>query len=373
MKKLLFLVILWFFIIDAGAQERETAGPVYIDSARAVPSSSISKRKLIPPSTEFKIYNPRNRGINTVVPGKGLPTGKDPALQEKMGETPSKAPKFSFVAASSQATPTDPTGVAGPNHYFNAWNSAFSVFDKNGNQISPPASLASIGGEFTNETLGDPIVLYDEFADRYLISQFSDTPESFLVAVSQGPDPINDGWFTYRFTTNEVLPDYPKISVWGDAYYITTNKNSNTAGESQVIYALEREPMLQGETAQVLSFPLPGIRTNGFYSPAGFNATGSQMPPPGNAPIVFMQDDAWAGVNEDHLKLWLVNVDWNNPENSTISESQELGAGDGVSPFIATFDGGSFSNLSQPFDAPDVDVLQATMMYMTQYLSLIHI
>ncbi|MBZ9729858.1 T9SS type A sorting domain-containing protein [Salegentibacter sp. JZCK2] len=369
MKKIIFLLVLIFgFHSIFVGQERETSGPVYIDSAKAVPSSAMAKRKLIPPATEFKIYNPRNRGINKIVPGKGLPKTKDDALQEKMGEISVKAPYFTFEAASTQATPTDPTGSAGPNHYVNGWNSAFSVFDKSGNQIMEPASLASIGGEFTNETLGDPIVLYDEFADRFIISQFSDTPQSFLIAVSQGPDPINDGWYTYRFTTNGVLPDYPKISVWGDGYYITTNKNSRSAATSQVVYALERDQMLNGGTAQIMSFPLPGIRTNGFYSPAGFSAIGEELPPRGNSPIIYLQDDSWAGVNEDHLKLWLINVDWSNPSNSTISESQELGAGDGVSPFIATFDGGSFSNLSQPGnDTPDVDALQATMMYMTTY------
>ncbi|MBZ9631122.1 T9SS type A sorting domain-containing protein [Salegentibacter sp. LM13S] len=369
MKKIVFLLVLIFgFHSIFLGQDRETAGPVYIDSTKAVPSSAMSKRKLIPPAKEFKIYNPRNRGINKIVPGKGLPKTKDEALQQKMGEIPVKAPYFTFEAASTQATPTDPTGAAGPNHYVNGWNSAFSIFDKSGNRIMEPASLASIGGEFTNETLGDPIILYDDFADRFIISQFSDTPESFLIAVSQGPDPINDGWYTYRFTTNGVLPDYPKISVWGDGYYITTNKNSRTAATSQVVYALERDQMLNGETAQIMSFPLPGIRTNGFYSPAGFSGIGEEMPPRGNSPIIFLQDDSWAGVNEDHLKLWLINVDWNNPSASTISESQELGAAEGVSPFIATFDGGSFSNLSQPGDdTPEIDVLQATMMYMTTY------
>ncbi len=368
MKKLLFLFTFQLlFQLHAFSQQKETAGPVFIDSASAVVSGSLSKAKLVAPSTEFKIYNPRNRGINKVVPGKGLPKTIDPALQTKMGDIKSRTPILTFDGAISRSTPTDPTGVAGPDHYLNAWNSAFSIWDKNGNQVVPPASLASIGGEFTGETLGDPIVVYDEAADRYIISQFSDTPESFLVAVSQGPDPVNDGWYTYRFSTNGVLPDYPKMSVWGDGYYFTTNKNSQTADESPVIYVMERDRMLMGETASIVSFPLPGIETNGFYSPAGFNAIGEQLPPPGNSPIIFLQDDAWAGVSQDHLKIWLVNVDWNNLSASTISESQELSSANGVSPFIATFDGGSFTNLAQPGDAPDVDALQATMMYMTQY------
>jgi len=360
----LFLLLFSFQVI---AQTRETSGPVYIDSASSVPVSAISTRKMKAPSTAYKVVNPRNRGINKVVPGKGLPKTQDAAIQSKMGELPSKAPVFTFDAAVSRSTPTDPTGAVGPNHYVNGWNSAFSVFDKNGNQVVQPASLSSIGGEFTNENLGDPIILYDEFADRFLITQFSDTPESFLVAVSQTSDPVNGGWNTYRFPTNGALPDYPKISVWSDGYYVTTNKNSNTASSSQVVYVFERDKMLVGESAKVVSFPLPGVRTNGFYSPAGFHAMGGQLPPRGNSPIVFLQDDAWAGVSEDHLKLWNINVNWNTPGNSTIAESQELGTGNGVTPFIATFDGGAFSNLSQPNDAPDLDVLQATMMYMTQY------
>lgn len=363
----IFFLFIFFISLQVNAQQREVAGPVYIDSAKAVPSSSLSKRKLIAPSTEYKLVNPRNRGINKVVPGKGLPKTIDAALQSKMGELPGKAPLLSFVAAVTRSTPSDPTGAAGPNHYVNAWNSAFSVFDKSGNQIIPPASLASIGGEFTNETLGDPIVLYDQFADRFLITQFSDTPESFLVAVSQGPDPVNDGWFTYRFPTNGALPDYPKISVWSDGYYVTTNKNSNSASTSQVVYVFERDQMLVGETASLLAFPLPGIRTNGFYSPAGFNATGEVLPPLGNSPIIYLQDDSWQGVIEDHLKIWLVNVNWQQLGSSTIEESQELGLDEDVTPFLATFDGGSFANLEQPFDAPDIDALQATMMFMTQY------
>lgn len=363
----LFTLFFLLFSVHLIAQKRQTMGPVYIDSAVTLQVSAISQRKMKAPSTAYKLVNPRNRGINKVVPGKGLPKTNNATMQSKMGKLPSKEPMLSFDAAITRSTPSDPTGAAGPNHYVNGWNSAFSIFDKNGNQIVPPASLASIGGEFENETLGDPIVLYDEFADRFLITQFSDTPESFLVAVSQTSDPVNGGWNTYRFPTNGALPDYPKISVWSDGYYVTTNKNSNSADTSQVVFVFERDKMLVGQSAKVVSFPLPGIRTNGFYSPAGFHAMGGELPPKGNSPIIYLQDDAWAGVSEDHLKLWNININWNSPENSTITESQELGSSNGVTPFIATFDGGAFSNLAQPGESPDVDVLQATMMYMTQY------
>ncbi|WP_417884818.1 GEVED domain-containing protein [Zunongwangia sp.] len=364
-----YLIFTFLLVISfTSFAQKDILKPTFLDSAQAIQSAPLSISNLTIPETDFKLYNPRNRGINKIVPGKGLPKYKDPAIQLQKGMLPSKAPSVSFDAVRSRSTPTDPTGVAGRNHYLNAWNSAFSIYDKQGNLLLGPTSLASIGGEFEGETLGDPIVVYDQFADRYLISEFSDSPEGILIAISKGPDPVNDGWYTYRFSTNGSFPDYPKISVWSDGYYLTSNKDQFSPEQSQVIYVYERDKMLEGETAQVVSFPLPGIQTNGFYSPAGFNAMGDLMPPPGNVPIIYLQDDAWSGVFQDHLKIWLVNVDWQETLNSTIEESQELGAAEGVSPFRATFDGGNFSNLAQPGDNNnDIDALQATMMYMTQY------
>ncbi|SDS27334.1 T9SS type A sorting domain-containing protein [Gramella sp. MAR_2010_147] len=373
MKKLLLLFSLSFiFHLNSSAQINEIAGPAFIDSASVVKAGPLSKARLIRPQEKAKLYNPRNRGINKVVPGKGLPKTIDPALQSKMGDIPVKAPIFSFDGAVSRSTPSDPTGAVGKNHYVNAWNSAFAIWDKEGNQLVPPSALESIGGAFSNENDGDPIVFYDESADRFILMQFSaeagngsSSPAALLFAVSQGPDPINSGWYTYRFNM-ESLPDYPKISLWNDGYYITTNKNALAPQGREIVYVLERDRMLQGlDNVRILGFPLPGIQNNGFYSPAGFSVMGTDLPPPGNAPIIYLQDDDWAGVNQDHLKLWLINVNWNNIASSTIEESQELT--NGVSPFTATFDGGGFQNLAQPGDTPDIDALQGAMMYMTQY------
>jgi len=373
MKKLFLLFSLCFiFHLNALGQTNEIAGPAFIDSASVIKSGPLSKADLKQSHEKAKLYNPRNRGINKVVPGKGLPKGLDPALQSKMGEIPVKSPIFSFDGAVTRSTPSDPTGAVGKNHYVNAWNSAFAIWDKEGNQMLPPSSLESIGGAFNNETDGDPIVFYDEAADRFILMQFSAAPGSgstsppaLLFAVAQGSDPVNSGWYTYRFDL-ESLPDYPKISLWNDGYYITTNKDALEPQGKEIVYVLERDRMLEGDdNVRILGFPLPGIQNNGFYSPAGFSVMGGDLPPPGNAPIIYLQDDEWAGVNQDHLKLWLINVNWNNVGSSTIAESQEIT--NGVSPFAATFDGGGFQNLPQPGDTPEIDALQGAMMYMTQY------
>src|SRR5690606_7896982 len=274
-----------FFSWNLRSQENKLEPPVFMGSSQAIHVAPLSKKDLLPPYGEFKVVNPRNRGSNKVVPGKGYPKAFDAAWQKQPGSISGKTPELSFDAATSGSTPTDPTGAVGPNHYVNAWNSSFAIYDKQGHQVSRPAALESLGGTFANDSLGDPIVIYDEFADRFLITQLDSDPNGFLVAVSQGPDPVNDGWYTYRFDTN-TFPDYPKFFVWSDGYYITTNKDQFAPGSNEVVYVLERDKMLVGEEAQHIGFPLPGAETNSFYSPAGFFAVGDVPPPKGNSPIV---------------------------------------------------------------------------------------
>jgi PKD repeat protein len=333
---------------------------VTAESMTKVPSiaSQIASGTFIPAENNSNEVNVKKWGSNAYVPGKGLPKGNDPLWdkQRKANQVQGKSPILTFEAASANITPTDPTGAVGPNNFVNSWNTSFRIWDKAGNPLTAAASLGTLFGN----TDGDPIVIYDPFADRFLITEFYSN--GFKAAICQGPDPVNDGWYIYAFATN-TFPDYPKFSVWSDGYYITSNKDQNTAGSSQVVFAVDRAKMIAGDPgAQMVGFPLTGITTSGFYSPAGFNANGPNMPPPGNAPIVYLQDDAWSGVSADHLKVWLINVDWVTPANSTISSPLVLN----TQPFDCVFDGGSFSNLPQP-SGSDIDALQATIMFMAQY------
>ncbi len=367
MKNLNYILLMVIFAITVnyalgqktGEKQRATL-VVTSEEVIEVPSiASQIENGTFQPSVDIKKeVNPKRWGKNTAVPGKGYPRGNDPLMDKQLQaiKTPGKAPILTFNAATASATPTDPTGAVGPNHFVNAWNSSFRIWDKSGTALIPASSLGTI---FPG-TLGDPIVMYDRYADRFFISEFFSN--GFDVAVSQGPDPVNDGWYVYRFNTN-TFPDYPKFSVWSDGYYITANKDQNSPTTSEVVFALERDEMLTGEpSAQMVGFSLPGCVTSGFYSPLGFNCNGPTLPPAGNAPIVYMQDDVWSGVSDDHLKIWSINVNWTTPGNSTISSPQIVTTAD----FDGLFDNGSFSNLEQP-SGSDIDALQATIMYMAQY------
>ena len=372
MKKtyLVFVMVLFsmfsligFSQTDQSVTSSDPSHPTLIGQSEPmieVPSiaSQLANGTFIPSENHVKEFNPKKWGSNTAVPGKGLPKGDDP-LWEKQTQVPKsqgRAPLLSFDAASSGSTPTDPTGAVGPNHFVNSWNSSFRIWDKSGNPLIAAASLGTV----LPGTLGDPIVMYDRYADRFIITEFYSN--GFDIAVSKGADPVNSGWYVYRFPTN-TFPDYPKFSVWSDGYYITANKDQSSANTSQVVFVVERTKMIAGNTsAQMVGFPLTNIVTSGFYSPLGFNANGITPTPAGNASIVYMQDDAWSGVSSDHLKLWTINVNWTTPANSTISAPQIIA----TAPFDGLFDGGSFSNLPQPTGS-DIDALQATIMYMAQY------
>jgi GEVED domain-containing protein/CARDB protein len=300
---------------------------------------------------------PKRRGANKHVPGKGLPKGNDPLVNNTSSRTQhrGKEPTLVFDANVSPYTPSDPTGAVGPDHFIGAWNSGFRIFDKDGNPLTDEASLSTL---FPGNDLGDPIVFYDAQAERFVITEFDNSPDGFNMAICMGPDPVNDGWYIYTtgFGTG-AFPDYTKFSVWSDGYYVTAN-----IGDDDRVFVVERDEMLLGNPSQFVAFPLPGLTTSGFYSPQFFNVINDDLPPVGNASVVYMQDDAWAGVSQDHLKVWTVNVDWDDIANSTISNPDEIV----TSPFISVFDGGSFSNVPQP-SGPDQDVLQATIMNQAQF------
>lgn len=328
-----------------------------VDGMTYVPP--LSSRSLMIPAVNNDREIPDGRiraNWQKIVPGKGV--GFNPELaarkrSELEGVVPSRGVDLSFTAAFSSSQPTDPSGALGPDHYFAVFNTGFRIFEKDGTPLTPQLSPLNI---FPSTGCCDLTVSYDNAADRWVVTFLGGGVQ---VAVSDGPDPVNDGWYVYRINT---VNDYQKLSIWSDGYYIT----DNTSSTSRRVYAMEREAMLAGDPdAQVVQFPLPGIATNGFFSPQAFHVSNADLPAAGSAPVVFLQDDAFAGVpvGNDHVKLWEIDVNWVSPGSSTISDPQEIS----LDPFTSVFDGGSFSNLSQPFGGSAIDAIQSTIMNQAQF------
>jgi len=356
LKSTLFLLLLTFAFVGQ-AQENEGEQVNYtgiITSMEHVPSIA-SRMADLPaaPISNGEARDGRSSGNKVVI-------GKDPQTQDDYftrnqhpltQKIKAQAPILWFDAAQSNSQPTDPSLAIGPDHVFVVFNTGFIIYDKAG--VALTGQMAPNPAIFPSSGCCDLTVSYDKAADRWVVTFLGSGAQ---VAISDGPDPINDGWYVYNISQ---INDYQKLSIWSDGYYMTDNTNS-----SNKVWALERDEMLLGNpSAQILGFNLPGIATSGFYSPQALNVTDDNMPAAGSAPIIYLQDDAWGGVNEDHVKIWTVDVDWATPGNSTISAPTELT----TTPFISVFDGGSFSNLTQPGNGVAIDALQATIMNQAQF------
>ena len=223
----------------------------------------------------------------------------------------------------SSSFPPDATGAVGPNHYVHAFNTSVKIFDKVGNLIAGPTSLGSFLGIGSNS--GDPIVMYDQLADRWFVSEFGNLGSNLglAVGVSATNDPAG-AYNVYQFDMG-AFPDYPHYGLWHDGYYGTANYSSQ--GKTAA-FVMEREVILAGgSNPQVVLFDLPEVVSNPFNvkSAQPANLLGTEIDTNLPAYITYLQDDGWASsITYDHLKVWEIDMDWNNVANSTISNPLEI-------------------------------------------------
>ncbi len=366
MKGNFFLVFILgsIFFIGIYAQEQQTvkANGYWESSPVKIVNPSASKGMLIPfkdSDKEAQDGRSKRSKINPII-GKGY-RGDDLLAKRKSAQQktiPGKLPNLVFDSVEANGNPTDPSIAVGPNHVIAVWNTGYRIFDKEGNPLTIELSPNNI---FSPNSCCDLTISYDNAADRWVMSILYSSDGHVEVAVSRGSDPVNDGWSVYSYAG---INDYQKVSVWSDGYYMTANVNQRSAHLKNSVFALDRRAMLAGEeTAKVVAFPLPGIVADNFYSPQALNVSTENIPAAGNAPIVYFQDDAFEKIDQDHLKIWTIDVDFETPENSTISQPTELS----TTPFNSVFDGGAFSNLAQPNGGTSIDVLQSTVMNQAQF------
>jgi hypothetical protein len=265
--------------------------------------------------------------------------------------------------------PPDTVGDVGPNHYIQLVNhpsgTSILIFDKTGTLLSGPTILTSLwtqGGPCATGH-GDPIVLYDRMADRWLLSEFADGTNNLCVYISQTPDPVTGGWNCYCFNTPN-FPDYPKYGVWPDAYYVSSNENQPAA------YALDRANMLLGLPATSQRFTAPNLGAFGFQALTPCDLDGP-TPPPAGSPNYFMRhrdDEAHnPGSNNperDFLEIWEFSVDFVTPGNSSFSGPINIP----VTEFDSELCGFvSFQCFPQPGTATTLDPLREVIMWRLQY------
>lgn len=225
---------------------------------------------------------------------------------------------IAFPGVGFNGAPPDPNGAVGQTQYVQMVNEGYQVFDKaTGVSLLGPASIVSVwagfGGVCENNGMGDPIVLYDQLANRWVISQNAGTPTPTdeCVAVSTTSDATST-WYRYGFHLGPNQYTYPKLSLWPDAYYMSTITLNlpGTVFLGPEAFAMDRSNMLVGNAATIIVMPVVG---NTFPHMLPADLDGSTLPPAGAPnPFVMWPDNGTYRVYHFH-------VDFMNPGNSSFT------------------------------------------------------
>jgi len=248
----------------------------------------------------------------------------DPVVQSSSFAAAMPSPLLNFngilyPGVACNCAPPDTNGEVGLTQYVQIVNEGYQVFNKStGASVLGPVSISTIwsgfGGVCETAGGGDPVVLYDQLANRWLVSQFAGTsvPTDECIAVSTSSD-ATGSFNRYGFHLGTSFFDYPKIGVWSDAYYMAMDVY-NTAGTIRLgpqPFAFNRAAMLAGVSASYITTGITGGGSEDLYLPSDLD--GSTLPPAG-APNSFVE---WPGSGA--YKVYHFHVDFGTPSNSTFT------------------------------------------------------
>lgn len=220
---------------------------------------------------------------------------KDPVIQHKVGSVALDTTIVNFEGGNWFYRP-DANGAAGPNNYVQGINLCnYNVYDKVGNLLLS-TDMTTLGGDCSD----DPIVIYDKYADRWVVCDVTYSYQNLSFAVSTTSDPTGSYYvWTYAFP---VMPDFPKFTVWTDGYYATYRDiNLDTAG----VAVLERNRMLNGD-------PSAGLIISKFPSNIIVNRE-SQLP---GSPRLLTCDGTLPPWGTPEYLMYYTNVNMGDPTNS---------------------------------------------------------
>ena len=223
-----------------------------------------------------------------------------------------------FPGVGCNCAPPDTNGEVGATQFVQMVNEGYQVFNKTtGTSVLGPASITSLwsgfGGVCQTSGFGDPVVLYDQLANRWVITQFAgggSVPTDECVAVSTTSDATGT-YNRYGFHLGTNFFDYPKLAVWPDAYYMSMNvfNSSGTAFLGPQPFALNRTAMLAGSPATFIA-PVGALGASvGPILPA--DVDGTTLPASG-APETFV-----GYPTSGHYTVYHFHVDFAVPSNST--------------------------------------------------------
>jgi hypothetical protein len=335
-------------VSSSTASTASSFGPHVVNGTLLGTSPAVSSLPVLPvPQSPLK-----SLPIESLKGGPAPPGAKDTVVQKTKGTAPMSGPIQNFdgiclpfgppcsLPSSCSCLPPDTDGEVGATQYVQMVNTDFAVFSKTGQVLRGATPInelfANTDGECKTHNEGDPVVLYDQLANRWLLSQFiaqpSDTEEyGQCIAVSTTGD-ATGSYYLYEFHFGRTFHDYEKLSVWPDAYYMSSNEfpdGSQTSSGAGAM-AFERAKMLNGEPARMIFFDEAAANPPGgqYIGQLPTDLEGSTLPPAGSPNLFAEVDDATTipptdGSDGFDLRLWKFHVDWANPANSTFGQNGE--------------------------------------------------
>ncbi len=311
-----------------GASQQEAPIGQFIASDPVTPVLTLAARDLpapvIMPTLDREI-NPRMNFNANLDPNFDVKGGPDPLLPVQAAAPAARpdafgVPIFNFDGQGyTFLNPPDTNGDVGANHYIQIINATdVAVYNKVSGTLIQAFALTSLGGCATGN--GDPVVLYDQLANRWFLSEFG-SGNALCVFISQTADPLG-AYYSYSFTMPS-FPDYPKYGVWPDAYYGTANESSPSA------FALDRAKMLAGLPATFQRFTVTALSGFGFQALTPADLDGMTAPPAGAPDYIMRHRDTEVhgptGLpNSDILEIYAFHIDWTTPGNSTFTKLTDV-------------------------------------------------
>jgi hypothetical protein len=322
--------------------------------------------------TLAKRYVAQNPKRIEYVPRDGA-AQRGPSRPTSATAMPGPSQVFDGIANETLVAPPDPTGDISRTQYMEAVNSdngsLVAVFDRSGDVISPPFRMENLWKKKSfcgKNGQGDPIVQYDQMADRWIVTQFAFVigdethgPYYECIAVSASSDATGT-YYAYSFLiAKDELPDYPKFGVWHDGYYMSLHLFGGNGSffTAQGIIAFDRANMLLGNDADVFIF----FVNEKHFGLLPADAQGS-IPPPAGSPeylVVLRDDDVVDNVKNDSVLLYEFKVNWNRPGRSEITGPRKMRA----DPFDSTLCANVFYCLRQKGSNTQLDALGAADGY----------
>jgi hypothetical protein len=235
---------------------------------------------------------------------------------------------FEGINNISGVYPPDTQGDVSADKYVQVVNLNFAVYSKTGTLLLGPSALstiwAGIPAPWNGTNNGDPVVLFDQAAQRWIISQFSLPAGNYaeLVAISQTSDPTGS-WYRYVFQFGNQMPDYPKFGIWPDGYYLSVNQfTGGSSWGGTGVAALDRSKMLLGDATATMQYINLGTAADPWSMlPSDWDGTTT---PVSGEPNYFTYYNDWSSATVQYLKIYSFHVDWTTPSNTTFTQTSSL-------------------------------------------------